>query len=130
VQWALRGMSLTSASTLSTLERSGPRRLTDLAAVEGVTQPGMTTVVRTLERGGLVERRKDPNDKRVALIGLTAAGLDYLETRRREGAKGFAQLIDKLPPAEAAALIAALPALEHLREFDDEQRDPTRRLVR
>jgi DNA-binding MarR family transcriptional regulator len=120
-------MSLTSASTLSTLERTGPRRLTDLAAAGGVTQPAMTALVRTLENAGLVDRQGDPADKRVALIALTAAGLDYVRARRRAGAEGFAQLLDKLPPTEAAALIAALPALEHLRELDDEQRDPPAR---
>ena len=31
------GISLTSAATLATLERSGPRRLTALAVQEGVT---------------------------------------------------------------------------------------------
>jgi DNA-binding MarR family transcriptional regulator len=122
-------MSLTSASTLSTLQRTGPRRLTDLAVAEAMTQPGMTALVRTLEHAGLVQRHGDPTDKRVALIGLTAAGLDHLQTCRRAGAAGFAQLIDKLTPTEAAALIAALPALDRLREFDDEQRDPTDRSV-
>lgn len=31
--------------TLATLQRTGPRRLTDLAANEGVTQLSMTAVV-------------------------------------------------------------------------------------
>src|SRR3954466_14246566 len=52
-----REMSLTSAATLATLDRTGPRRITDLAAVEGVTQPAMTTLVRVMEEPGLVERR-------------------------------------------------------------------------
>ena len=36
------GLSLTAAATLATLERSGPCRLTALAANEGVTQPALT----------------------------------------------------------------------------------------
>ena len=40
------GMSLTTAATLSTLARSGPTRLTALAATEGVTQPGHDTARR------------------------------------------------------------------------------------
>src|ERR1700724_2909225 len=59
-----RTMSMTSLSTLATLERTGPRRITDLAAVEGVTQPAMTALVRVLEQSGLVERRGDPTDRR------------------------------------------------------------------
>src|ERR1700733_13335691 len=72
-----REMSLTALSTLSTLDRSGPRRITDLAAVEGVTQPSMTFLVRTLERSEFVERRTDPADKRVVLVAITASGSRY-----------------------------------------------------
>ena len=117
-----REISLTSASTLATVERTGPRRITDLAAIEGVTQPSMTALVTVLERGGLVERRQDPRDQRVVLVALTAAGTDYLRSRRRAGAEAFARLIDKLPPDETAVLLAAAPALQHLHELDDEHR--------
>ena len=43
------GLSLTAAATLATLERGGPRRLTALAAREGVTQPAMTQLVARLQ---------------------------------------------------------------------------------
>jgi DNA-binding MarR family transcriptional regulator len=119
-----RDMSLTSMSTLSTLDQTGPRRITDLAAVEGVTQPSMTVLVSGLERSGLVERRADPADRRVALASLTASGSEYLRIRRRAGAEGFEQLIDKLPAAEAEVLAGAMIALQHLLHLDEEQRDP------
>ncbi|HEX3841403.1 MAG TPA: MarR family transcriptional regulator [Acidimicrobiales bacterium] len=120
-----RDMSLTAMSTLATLDQTGPRRITDLAAVEGITQPSMTVLVSGLERSGLVERRADPTDRRVALAALTAGGTDYLRQRRRAGAEGFQQLIDKLPVAEAAVLATAMTALQHLLHLDEEQRDPT-----
>src|ERR1700721_2790830 len=60
-------MSLTSLSTLATLELTGPRRITDLAASEGVTQPSMTALVTALERSGMVERRTDASDRRGAV---------------------------------------------------------------
>ena len=122
-----RDMSLTSLATLATLDRTGPRRLTDLAFTEKMAQPSMTALVSVLERAGLAERRGDPADKRVALVWLTAAGSDLLGARRRAGAEAIVQLIDKLPPGEAAALAAAIPALRHLRELDTERRDPATR---
>jgi len=121
-----REISLTSASTLATVERTGPRRITDLAVIEGVTQPSMTALVTVLERSGLVERQQDPQDQRVVLVALTAAGSDYLRTRRRAGAEAFARLIGKLPPDEVAALLAAAPALRHLHELEDERREAAR----
>src|SRR5271155_4832760 len=81
-----REMSLTSASTLATLERTGPRRITDLAVIEGVTQPAMTVLVRVLEQSGLVERSGDPTDKRVALVAVTGARATSVPDRRRGGA--------------------------------------------
>lgn len=113
-----RDMSLTSASTLATLERTGPRRITDLAVIERVSQPAMTTLVTALEKSGLAERRADPRDQRVVLVALTAAGADYLRFRRRAVAEDFARLIDKLPPTDAAALLAATPALRQLHELE------------
>jgi DNA-binding MarR family transcriptional regulator len=120
-----RDISLTAASTLATVERTGPRRITDLAVIEGITQPAMTSLVTALEKAGLAERRADPRDQRVVLVAMTAAGADYLRFRRRGAAEAFAQLIDKLPPEEATALLAATSALRRLHELDDEQRTAT-----
>jgi DNA-binding MarR family transcriptional regulator len=122
-----RELSLTSASTLATLERTGPRRITDLAAIEGVSQPAMTVLVRVLEDAGLAERSGDPSDKRVALVTVTAAGTAYIRARRRAGADSFVQLIGKLSEDEAAALTAAIPALEHLLELEGQEREPPTR---
>ena len=122
-----RELSLTSASTLSTLERTGPQRITDLAVIEGVTQPAMTVLVRVLEESGMAERRGDPTDKRVALVAVTEAGASYVRARRRAGADAFVQLIEKLTDDEAAALIAAIPALEHLQELDGQERETLHR---
>jgi DNA-binding MarR family transcriptional regulator len=117
-----REISLTAASTLSTLHRTGARRLTDLAMIQEVTQPSMSVLVTGLEQAGLAERRPDPSDKRVVLVALTQAGAEYIRARRRAGARAFADLIDKLPDDEAATLAAAVPALNRLRELDSDRR--------
>jgi DNA-binding MarR family transcriptional regulator len=121
-----RDLSLTSVATLSTLDRTGPRRITDLALSEGVAQPSMTALVTNLEREGLVERRRDPYDGRVALVDLTEAGRAYLAARRHAGARSLSSLIGKLPDADAVALSHATQALRHLRDLDERQRDPIR----
>jgi DNA-binding MarR family transcriptional regulator len=115
-------MSLTSLSTLATLELMGPRRITDLAASEGVMQPSMTALVSTLERSGLVERRRDPSDRRVALVALTSVGTAYIRGRRRAGVEVFAQLIDALPAHEAEQLLTATTAILHLQRLDEDRR--------
>jgi DNA-binding MarR family transcriptional regulator len=120
-----RDMSLTSLSTLATLELTGPRRVTDLATCEGVMQPSMTALVSTLERSGLVERRRDPFDRRVALVALTSEGTEYIRARRQVGVDVFAQLIDDLPAGEADVLFAAVTAITHIQRLEEERRNQT-----
>ena len=89
--WAIRStagrdLSLTTASTLATLDRDGPQRLSDLAVREGVTQPSMTALVTRLERDGLATRGADPSDGRAVVVTLTDAGRDVL-TRAADPAR-------------------------------------------
>jgi DNA-binding MarR family transcriptional regulator len=107
-------LSLTALSTLATLERTGPRRLTDLAVAEEIAQPSMTALVTQLEELGLAGRRRDPADARVVLVAVTGAGQQHLRERRRAGASVLTGSIDKLDEQDSAALRAALPALLRL----------------
>jgi len=108
------GLSLVAASTLATLERGGPRRLTDLAETQAVTQPGMTGLVGRLEAQGLVERSRNTHDRRSVQISITDAGRALLATRQRERAQALAKLIDELPEDCHASLGAAVPAITRL----------------
>jgi DNA-binding MarR family transcriptional regulator len=108
------GLSLTAAATLTTLERSGPCRLTALAAAEGVTQPAMTQLVGRLEAGGLVERCADPDDGRVVRVQLTDEGRDLVARRRAARAERLSGLLAALAPADQEALAAAMPAINAL----------------
>jgi DNA-binding MarR family transcriptional regulator len=109
-----RTHSLTALSTLATLERTGPRRLTDLAMTEEIAQPSMTSLVTQLEQLGLAERLRDHVDARVVLVAITRAGRQLLRRRRQVGAEALTELIDKLDEQVAAELNAALPALLRL----------------
>jgi DNA-binding MarR family transcriptional regulator len=109
-----RDLSMTTLSTLATLERFGPRRLTELATLEGVTQPAMTQIVSRLEREGLAERRGEPTDGRVVVVRITEAGRADLARRREAQAALLAALLAELSEADRAAIAAALPALDRL----------------
>lgn len=105
-------LSLTAVAALRELDRSGPARLTRLAAVTAASQPGMTQLVSRLEHAGLVARRADATDRRGVLIEITAAGQAALAQRRVQRAANVGKLIEELAPEQQAALFAALPALE------------------
>jgi DNA-binding MarR family transcriptional regulator len=107
-------LSLTAAATLATLERSGPHRLTWLAASEGVTQPGMTQLISRLQDAGLVERVADPADGRAVQVRVTALGVTTLVARRAARAQRLVGMLSQLPPTQRSALAAALPAIDAL----------------
>ena len=115
------GVSLTSAATLNTLERSGPCRLTALAATEGVTQPAMTQLVSRLAEAGLVSRRADPDDGRVVQVQLTDEGRSLVARRRAIRAERLSGMLAQLSKADQDALAAALPAIHALVSLQDNE---------
>jgi DNA-binding MarR family transcriptional regulator len=119
--WARRGaparLSSTSITTLDTLEFAGPMRITDLADAEGVSQPGMTTLVNRLAAEGYAERFADPTDGRVALVRITATGRQALAERHAARAAAISAVIARLPAEHQDALGAAAAALHALTQI-------------
>jgi DNA-binding MarR family transcriptional regulator len=101
---------------LARLTRDGPQRLTDLAAGEGLSQPGMTQLIGRLERDGLVRRTASTADRRGVLVAVTGAGRALVERRRAERAAALHELLGRLDAEDQAAIAGALPALARLVE--------------
>jgi DNA-binding MarR family transcriptional regulator len=114
-------LSLTAASTLRRLERSGPHRLCELHAPEGVSQPAMTQLVTRLEREGLASRGSDPDDGRAVVVTITPAGREAIARRRAARHQALSALLQRLPAEEHAAIVAALPGLDRLSDLLAEQ---------
>ncbi len=72
----------TQLLVLSLLDE-GPSRIGVLASAAAAAQNTISEVVARLTRSGLVSKSPDPGDGRAVLVGLTAAGKQALETRRR-----------------------------------------------
>ncbi|MEV5176729.1 MarR family transcriptional regulator [Streptomyces flaveolus] len=75
-----------------------PLRMRDLSEMAGIAARTATTIVDSLERDGLVERVRHPQDRRAFLVRLTDEGLRC----HRE-----AEEIDRLALAEATAALDA-----------------------
>jgi DNA-binding MarR family transcriptional regulator len=112
----LAGLTPTQLAALATVERSGPMRLGDLAAAEGIAPSTLTRLVAALEDSGYVRRYADPNDARASTLAITQRGHDMLERLRIESNLVLAASLQLLTPAQRAALAEALPVLEQLAE--------------
>jgi DNA-binding MarR family transcriptional regulator len=91
-----------------------PRRITDLAAREGLTQPAMTRLVTRLEGRGWVRRDVDPADGRVVLIAPTAAGRQAHERVRAEYRALLHEEMATLPDRDLNTLAESIKILDRL----------------
>jgi DNA-binding MarR family transcriptional regulator len=112
----LAGLTPTQLAALATVERSGPMRLGDLAAAEGIAPSTLTRLVTALEDSGYVRRFADPTDARASTLAITSRGHDMLERLRSETTMVLTESLTLLTAAQRAALAEALPVLEQLAE--------------
>jgi DNA-binding MarR family transcriptional regulator len=106
-------ISRTEAGVLSTLIVA-PRRITELAELEGLAQPTMTLLVQRLEQRGWVKRERRPEDGRVVLVSLTEAGSATLGAFRAQVGAALRVHMDAMSDEQVAALETATEALGSL----------------
>lgn len=114
------GFVVAQFSVLNHLVRVGDGR-TPLAIARAFQVPktSMTHSLAVLEREGLIEIRKNPEDGRSKLVFITEAGRTFRENAIRSLTPDFERIARVLSPEEIAGL---LPALEKLRGFLDNDR--------
>jgi DNA-binding MarR family transcriptional regulator len=110
----LAGLTPTQLAALSTIGKTGPMRLGDLAAAEGIAPSTLTRLVTALEDSGYVQRTADPSDARASTLAITAHGQEALERIRTETTLMLTASLELLTPEQRSALAAALPVLEQL----------------
>jgi DNA-binding MarR family transcriptional regulator len=107
-------ISITQMKTLHVLAEGGSEvSVKELSDRLGLSLPGASRIVDALMRRGWLERREDPDDRRMKRIGITAEGrkaLDRIETARLAGLEDYAA---SLSPEQRATLSSALSDLPH-----------------
>lgn len=111
-----QSVTLTQLSAMGTLRSHGPMSAGELAAAEKVQPPSMTKVLAHLEERGLVRREVSPADRRQAIIAISDAGAELLDSERRSRDAWLSKQLEKLTPDERAALLRAVPILDKLAE--------------
>jgi DNA-binding MarR family transcriptional regulator len=110
------GLTPTQASVLGIVTNRGPLGLTELTEIEGLNPTMLSRVVGKLDSFGLIRRLRDPDDFRAARVEVTSEGRQAYQRIAAERAAILSERVAGLPPEQAAALVAALPALENLAE--------------
>ena len=98
-----------SRAVLEHLAMAGPLTIGEAAAHLDRAQSVVSEIVSHLEVQGLLERERDPADRRRTLVWLTQAGQSALRRDREVlGLDVLARALDRLPPGQADALITGL----------------------
>jgi DNA-binding MarR family transcriptional regulator len=110
------GLTPTGVSVLLKVERTGPVRLSEVAASEGINPTMLSRVVADLVDAGLLERRSDQGDRRSAWLDATAAGRRLSNRMRRERTAAVDAALAGLSADHRRRIEKALPALEAFAE--------------
>lgn len=110
------GLTPSQTSILLTVERHGPLRLADLAAIESINPTMLSRITGRLSELGLIARTPDAGDRRAALVESTPAGRRMRKRIQRERTAALQARLQQLSAQDLQALQAALPALERLAE--------------
>lgn len=93
---------------LRLLDGGGVQRMSDIATRLDLTQSGCTALVDRAIQSGLVERYRDPDDRRVVWVTLTARGNQTLDELRRMRSRYMAKYLSHLEHDELNLLTTLL----------------------
>jgi DNA-binding MarR family transcriptional regulator len=113
----LTGIPAAQLSALSVL-MGGPRTLGEMATAEQVRPPTMSTLVRDMERAGLVRRSGDADDARVVRLEMTPKGRRVLAKGRELRIADIERRIRRLRPDEAGTVAEAVTIVERMLKDD------------
>ncbi|MFJ2474854.1 MarR family winged helix-turn-helix transcriptional regulator [Streptomyces sp. NPDC087659] len=98
------GLAARQGTTLMLLGKSGFMSQQALAAALSVDPSVMVAILNDLESARLVERRRDPSDRRRHIVAITEAGRRQLARAQEAVAEVEQGLFADLTPEEVAAL--------------------------
>jgi DNA-binding MarR family transcriptional regulator len=113
-QQSAGGVTASQFAALVTISKKGELTLGELAAAEGVAPPSMTRIAANLEQAGLVQRRTDPLDRRVALVVLSPAGAQLLVEARTRREVYLRERLEAMTPEDVDVLARAAALMSRL----------------
>lgn len=108
------GLGPTLTAALASISRADGVTHGELAALEQVAPPTITSVVSKMESLGLVRRETDARDRRVTRVHITAAGRRQLDDVRNRRTVWLQNQLSSLSADELQRLAAAADVLVKL----------------
>jgi DNA-binding MarR family transcriptional regulator len=109
-------LPLSELEVMRLLVRRPGLRVGDVATELGLHGPNASAAIKALLARGLIERRRDPDDGRVARLHPTPRAIASRDQRETSWGTALRDTLRDLDPDEVSALLAATPALRALAE--------------
>jgi DNA-binding MarR family transcriptional regulator len=114
--WPTGRLSLVHLNVLGILAADGPLPMRALAEAMDVSQASATGIVDRMEQRGLVERKRDDEDRRVVHVALTDEGSRLIAGMSAERQDHLALILDRLTDGELEGLLNGTRAMRRARE--------------
>jgi DNA-binding MarR family transcriptional regulator len=101
---------------LFALAMSGPEAVGELAERMGLSPATVSQLVNELERGGYVDRREDPHDRRRTIVSLAERHRGPIESYARRRLEPLRVTIETLSPQERAHFLKGWRVLVQAQE--------------
>ena len=113
--WLRGSLSLVHLHVLTVLQVRGTLPMSRLADELDVSVASLTGIIDRMEARGLVERRREPDDRRVILVHQTDAGDAVFGEMAAERRKHLEALFDRMTDEELESFLVGLRALRRVR---------------
>ncbi len=115
-RWPAGPLSLVHLHVLTVLDADGPLPMRALAESLDVSQASATGIVDRMVQRGLVERRREDEDRRVIRVALTGTGRQMIEGVAVERRGLLARILEELTDDELEGFLRGTRALRAARE--------------
>lgn len=106
------GLPASHCPVLAALDRLGPLSVGELAQAVGISQPGISRMLESLEADGFVASRRPAGDKRLRAVVLTKAGRELIARSKRLAWPRVESAVADACASGSGSLLAQLSALE------------------
>lgn len=108
-----------------TLLADGPDRMTSIASRLGISLPAATGLIDRLVAKGLVERERDPDDRRAVVCSIAPEGWRAIDRFSEVGRDEFEEVVRWLTPDELETVVAGVAlVVEAIDRADDARKVP------
>jgi DNA-binding MarR family transcriptional regulator len=112
--WMELDLTIAQLKSLFFIEFGGSSNLSQLATALGVTPPNVTGIIDRLVKQGLVNRKENPENRRMLVLQVTDKGKALLARLRESGLGRMSGILNQLSKKELTGLMQGLAAITRI----------------